>query len=90
MKWLGASGAIVAGLVLAGVGTRFELDGGTAAMDRVVVLLMTLMASLALAGISLFCAPSNTAIFVFPASAIFGFPLMLLSAHADVAADGVW
>jgi len=46
MKWLGASGAIVAGLILAGVGTRFELDGGAATMDRVpwgLVLLVVLI-----------------------------------------------
>lgn len=57
MKWLGASGAIVAGLILAGVGTRLILDGGAAAMDRVpwgLILLVVLMASLTLAGISLF------------------------------------
>ena len=81
MKGLGASGAIVAGLILAGVGTRFELDGGAATMDRVpwgLVLLVALMASLALAGISLFRAPNNTAIFVFLTSAIFGFPLVLM------------
>ena len=61
MKWLGASGAIVAGLILAGVGTRFELNGGVATMDSVpwgLVLLVALMVSLALAGISLFRAPS--------------------------------
>jgi hypothetical protein len=50
-------------------------------MDSVpwgLVLLVALMASLALAGISLFRAPSNTAIFVFLTSAIFGFPLVLM------------
>ena len=81
MKCLGASGAIVAGLILAGVGTRFALDGGTAAMDRVpwgLVLLVALMTSLTLAGISLFRARSNTGIFVFLTSAIFGFPLVLM------------
>jgi hypothetical protein len=81
MKWLGASGAIVAGLILAGVGTRLILDGGAAAMDRVpwgLILLVVLMASLTLAGISLFRAPSNTGIFVFLTSAIFGFPLVLM------------
>ena len=81
MKWLGASGAIVAGLILAGVGTRFELDGGAATMDSVpwgLVLLVALMVGLALAGISLFRAPSNNAFFVFLTSAIFGFPLVLM------------
>jgi hypothetical protein len=81
MKWLGASGAIVAGLILAGVGTRFELNGGVATMDSVpwgLVLLVALMVSLALAGISLFRAPSDTAIFVLLTSAIFGFPLVLM------------
>ena len=34
MKWLGASGAIVAGLILSGVGTRFEFDGGAAARRK--------------------------------------------------------
>ena len=81
MKWLGASGAVVAGLILAGVGTRFELDGGIATMDSVpwgLVLLVALMASLAVAGVSLFRTPSNAAFFVFLTSAIFGFPLVLM------------
>ena len=42
------------------------------------VLLLALMASVVLAGISLFRAQSNTAFFVFLSSAIFGFPLVLM------------
>ena len=42
------------------------------------VLLTALMLSLAWAGISLFRAPNNTAIFVFFSSAIMSFPLVLM------------
>ena len=81
MKWAGAMGAAVVGLVLAWTGGSFFLNGGAGAMDTVpwgLVLLTVLMVSLALAGISLFRAPNNTAIFVFFSSAIMGFPLVLM------------
>ena len=87
MKWLGASGAIVAGLILAGVGTRLILDGGAAAMDRVpwgLILLVVLMASLTLAGISLF---ARQAILGSLCPHLGDFRI---SPGADVAADGVW
>jgi hypothetical protein len=54
-------------LVLAGVGFTFVRDGGTSTMDEVpwlLVLLVALMVSMALAGISLFRAPNHAAIFV--------------------------
>jgi hypothetical protein len=81
MKWAGAIGAAVAGLVLAWTGGSFFLNGGMSTMDTVpwgFVLLTALMLSLAWAGISLFRAQSNTAIFVFLASAIMGSPLVLM------------
>jgi hypothetical protein len=81
MKWIGAIGAAVAGLVLAWTGGSFFLNGGMSTMDVVpwgLVLLTALMASLAWAGISLFRAPNNTAVFVFFSSAIMGFPLVLM------------
>ena len=81
MKWTGAIGAVVAGLVLAWTGSSFFLNGGFRAMDTVpwgFVLMIALMVSLACAGISLFRAPNNTAIFVFFASAIMGSPLVLM------------
>ncbi len=81
MKWTGAIGAAAAGLVLAWTGGSFFLNGGVSTMEVVpwgLVLLTALMLSLALAGISLFRAPNNTAIFVFFSSAIMGFPLVLM------------
>ena len=81
MKWLGAIGAAAAGLVLAWTGGSFFLNGGVSTIEVVpwgLVLLTALMLSLALAGISLFRAPNNTAIFVFFSSAIMGFPLVLM------------
>ena len=81
MKWAGAMGAAVAGLVLAWTGGSFFLNGGAGAMDTVpwgLVLLTVLMVSLAWAGISLFRAQSNAALFVFLTSAIMGFPLVLM------------
>ena len=81
MKWVGAIGAAVAGLILAWTGGTFFLNGGISTMDTVpwgFVLMTALMVSLALAGISLFRAPNNTAIFVFFASAIMGSPLVLM------------
>ena len=70
MKWLGAIGAAAAGLVLAWTGGSFFLNGGVSTIEVVpwgLVLLTALMLSLAMAGISLFRAPNNTAIFVFSA-----------------------
>ena len=81
MKWAGAIGAAVAGLVLAWTGSSFFLNGGFSTMDAVpwgFVLMTALMVSMAWAGISLFRAPNNTAIFVFFASAIMGSPLVLM------------
>ena len=81
MKWVGAIGAAVAGLILAWTGGSFFLNGGISAMDSVpwgFVLMTALMVSLAWAGVSLFRAPNNAAIFVFFSSAIMGFPLVLL------------
>ena len=81
MKWLGAIGAAAAGLVLAWTGGSFFLNGGVSTIEVVpwgLVVLTALMLSLALAGISLFRAPNNTAIFVFFSSAIMGFPLVLM------------
>ena len=81
MKWIGAIGAAAAGLVLTWTGGSFFLNGGVSAMEVVpwgLVLLTALMVSLAFAGISLFRAPNNTAIFVFFSSAIMGFPLVLM------------
>ena len=81
MKWAGAMGAAVAGLVLAWTGGSFFLNGVAGSMDSVPwwrVLLTVLMVSLAWAGISLFRAQSNAALFVFLTSAIMGFPLVLM------------
>ncbi|HEX5211218.1 MAG TPA: hypothetical protein VFW22_05745 [Pseudolabrys sp.] len=81
MKWLGASGAVFATLLLAVIGTVFVREGGTAVMDDVpwgLVLLVALLAIMALAGVSLYHARSDAAIIVFFASAIFSFPLLLL------------
>jgi FtsH-binding integral membrane protein len=81
MKWAGAIGAAVAGLLLAWTGGSFFLNGGFSAMDSVpwgFVLMIALMISMAVAGISLFRAPNNTAMFVFFASAIMGSPLVLM------------
>ena len=66
MKWLGASGAIVAGLILAGVGTRLMLAGGAAAM-RVVGRHRPLPRAKPYWDL---CVPHL--------GAIFGFPLMLM------------
>jgi hypothetical protein len=90
LRWLGASGAVLAGLVLAAVGTTFVLDGGTAVMDRVpwiLVLLVTLMAILGLAGISLVRARRDAAIVVFLTSAMFGLPLALWWALLRLSGD---
>ena len=87
MKWLGAMGAAVAGLVLAWTGGSFFLNGGADSMDSVpwgLVLLTALMVSLAWAGISLFRAHSNAALVVFLTSAIMGFPLVLMWALASL------
>jgi hypothetical protein len=81
MKWAGAIGAAVAGLVLAWTCGSFFLNGGISASDTVpwgFVLMTVLMLSLAWAGISLFRAQSNAALFVFFTSAIMGFPLVLM------------
>lgn len=81
MKWLGASGAVFATLILAVIGIVFVHDGGTTVMDEVpwgLVLLVALLASLALAGVSLYRARSDAAIIVFLTSAIFSVPLLLL------------
>jgi len=80
-KWLGASGAVFAALVLAAIGTAFVRDGGTAVFDQVpwgLVLPVALLATLALAGISLMRARSDAAIVAFLTSAIFSVPLLLM------------
>jgi hypothetical protein len=79
-----------AGLVLAGVSFTFVRDGGTSTMDEVpwlLVLLVALMISVALSGISLFRAPSHAAVFVFLTSAIFSTPLVLLWALVTLNPD---
>ena len=80
-KWVGAAGAVYAGLLLAVIGTAFVRDGGTAVMDSVpwaLVLLVALLTTLALAGISLMRARSDAAIVAFLTSAIFSVPLLLM------------
>ena len=81
MKWLGVAGAVFAGLVLALIGTVFVRDGGAAAMDQVpwgLVLLVALLATLVVAGASLYRARSDAAIVAFLTSAIFSVPLLLM------------
>jgi len=80
-KWIGASGAVFATLALAAVGSAFIRDGGTAAMDQVpwgLVLLVALLATLALAGITLTRTRSDAAVVAFLTSAIFSIPLLLM------------
>ena len=80
-KRLGASGAVCAALLLAVIGTVFMRDGGTAVQDTVpwaLVLLVTLLAILLVAGISLYRARSDAAVVAFLTSAIFSVPLLLM------------
>ena len=80
-KWLGASGAVFAALFLTVIGTAFVRDGGAAVFDQVpwgLVLLVALLATLALAGVTLTRVRSDAAIVAFLTSAIFSVPLLLM------------